>query len=231
MAKIKAGSGISVITPRVGSAMVGYANRSGPSIGVHDDLHSRTVVVDGEDAIWALSAFELCELSARQVALDSITLVKDEDGSLPLSADLSILVVYPRGGAGLGQAVRELAPQAALLEVGETPTSREFATAAVLAASADVVVLGTRDVMDHPGQAKLVESLAREHPVVAVALDSPYDLLSYPEVSTYLATYGRAAVSMEALAQVLFGIVEPTGRLPVELPGLYEVGHNYTLER
>jgi neutral ceramidase len=68
VAKIKAGSGISVITPRVGSAMVGYANRSGPSTGVHDDLHSRALVVEGEDAIWALSANELCELTARQVA-------------------------------------------------------------------------------------------------------------------------------------------------------------------
>jgi beta-N-acetylhexosaminidase len=127
--------------------------------------------------------------------------------------------------------VRELAPQATLLEVGETPTSREFVQAAGLAASADVVLLGTRNVMGHSEQAQLVETLAREHPVVVVALDSPYDLLSYPEVSTYLATYGRAPVSMEALAQVLFGLAEPRGRLPVELPGLYEVGHNCTLER
>lgn len=169
--------------------------------------------------------------AARQVALDSITLVRDEEGSLPLSPDLSTLVVYPRGGAGFGQAVRELAPQATLLEVSETPTSREFAQAAGLAASADVVVAGTRDAMDHPEQGQLVESLAREHPVVAVALGSPYDLLSYPEVSAYLATYGRAPVSMEALAQVLFGLAEPRGRLPVELPGLYDVGHSYTPER
>jgi beta-N-acetylhexosaminidase len=168
--------------------------------------------------------------AAQRVALDSITLVKDENGSLPLSPDLSILVVYPRGGAGLGQAVRELAPQATLLEVGETPTSREFARAAGLATSADVVVLGTRDVMEHPEQGQLVDSLAREHPVVAVGLDSPYDLLSYPEVPTYLASYGRAPVSMQALAQVLFGLAEPRGHLPVQLPGLYEVGHNYTWE-
>jgi len=48
--------------------MVGYTNRSGPSIGVHDDLHSRALVVEGEDAIWALSANELCEITTRQVA-------------------------------------------------------------------------------------------------------------------------------------------------------------------
>ena len=78
-----------------------------------------------------------------------------------------------------------------------------------------------------PEQAQLVEAMRRERPMIAVALDSPYDLLSYPEVSTYLATYGRAPVSMEVLAQVLFGGQVPRGRLPVELPGLYQAGHRW----
>jgi neutral ceramidase len=68
LASITAGFGLSVITPRQGSAMVGYANRMGPSVGVHDDLHSRALVVDGGDTVWALSANELCELTARTVA-------------------------------------------------------------------------------------------------------------------------------------------------------------------
>ena len=70
-----------------------------------------------------------------------------------------------------------------------------------------------------------MDTLQQEHPVIAVALDSPYDLLSYPEVAAYLATYGRAPVSMEALALVLFGLEAPRGRLPVELPSLYPAGH------
>lgn len=169
--------------------------------------------------------------AAQRVALDSITLLRDDEGLLPLSPESSLLVVYPQGGAGLGQAVLEHAPQASILEVSERPTSREFVQATALAGTADLILVGTRDVVDYPEQAALVEALRAEHPVIAVALDSPYDLLSYPEVSTYLATYGRAPVSMQALAQVLFGIEEPRGRLPVELPGLYKVGDSYTLER
>jgi beta-N-acetylhexosaminidase len=109
--------------------------------------------------------------------------------------------------------------------VSERPTSGDFVQATVLSEGADLVVIGTRNVMQWPEQAQLVEAVRRERPVIAVALDSPYDLLSYPEVSTYLATYGRAPVSMAALAQVLFGMEAPRGRLPVELPGLYPAGH------
>jgi beta-N-acetylhexosaminidase len=171
------------------------------------------------------------QAAARQVALDSITLIKDEDALLPLSPESSLLVIYPRSGAALGQAVLQYAPRATLLEVSERPTSREFVQATTQARAAQLVLMGTRDVMDNPEQAALVKTLRVEYPVIAVALDSPYDLLSYPQISTYLATYGRAPVSMEALAHVLFGYAEPRGRLPVALPGLYEVGHHSTLQR
>ncbi|HEM62164.1 MAG TPA: hypothetical protein ENO24_07720 [Chloroflexi bacterium] len=60
--------------------------------------------------------------------------------------------------------------------------------------------------------------MAAQKLTVAVGLDSPYDLLAYPDVPTYLATYGRTPVSMQALAQVIFGLEAPRGRLPVELP-------------
>ncbi len=68
MAELKAGFGISIITPKVGSEMAGYSNRQGPSTGVHDDLHSRALVVEGDDSIWALSANEICFFSEPTVA-------------------------------------------------------------------------------------------------------------------------------------------------------------------
>jgi len=163
--------------------------------------------------------------AAQKVALDSITLVRDESGLLPLSSQESILVIYPRGGAALGEAILEHAPHATLFEVSEIPTVSEVIQATDRARHADAVVVGTRNVLQRPDQAHLVDTLQQQHPVIAVALDAPYDLLSYPEVSAYLATYGRAPVSMEALALVLFGLEAPRGWLPVELPSLYPAGH------
>lgn len=63
MADVKAGFGTSTITPRVGSEMAGYGSREAPSTGVHDELYSRALVVEGDDAIWALSANEICFFS------------------------------------------------------------------------------------------------------------------------------------------------------------------------
>jgi beta-N-acetylhexosaminidase len=163
--------------------------------------------------------------AAQRVALDSITLVKDDGGLLPLSPEVPILVIYPRGAASLGQAISQRAPLATLLEVSEEPTWREVVRAMDLADQAQLVVVGTRNALQHPGQAQLVQTLLPGRELVAVALDLPYDLLSYPEVSTYLATFGRAKVSMEALADVLFGAEAPRGQLPVELAGLYPVGY------
>jgi beta-N-acetylhexosaminidase len=90
--------------------------------------------------------------------------------------------------------------------------------------AASVVIVGTVDARWHPGQVRLVNALA-SRPLVVVALGAPYDLMSFPNVPTYLATYGDVPVSLDALAQVLFGLSKPRGRLPVELPGLYSLGH------
>ncbi|MEA3345818.1 MAG: neutral/alkaline non-lysosomal ceramidase N-terminal domain-containing protein [Chloroflexota bacterium] len=68
MAELKAGFGVSLITPKMGSEMAGYSNREGPSTGVHDDLHSRALVVEGGDCIWALSSNEMCFLTEPIVA-------------------------------------------------------------------------------------------------------------------------------------------------------------------
>lgn len=60
----KIGFGISTITPRVGAELDGYRDRPGPSIGIHDELHSRSLVVEADDGIWALCANELLFVTA-----------------------------------------------------------------------------------------------------------------------------------------------------------------------
>lgn len=163
--------------------------------------------------------------AARQVARDSITLVRDHEHLLPLDSESPILVVYPPGGAGLFQAVQEHAADARSKEVSIRPSASEIDQVLTGVQDTQVAVLGTLDVQKHPEQGRLVEALDGHHRLIAVSLSSPYDLLSYPQVSTYLTAYGQAPVSMQAAARVLFGIETPRGRLPVELPGLYALGH------
>src|SRR5215475_4736318 len=63
MGHIRAGVGRSIITPRVGAALVGYFNRPGPSTGIHDDLNARALVLDDGNTVIALCSVELCWLA------------------------------------------------------------------------------------------------------------------------------------------------------------------------
>ena len=97
----------------------------------------------------------------------------------------------------------------------------------------DQVVVATNKAWTSAGQQKLVKQLvATGKPVVVVAVRDPYDIAYFTDAPTYLATYSTTAISMESLARVLFGEVQPGGKLPVDIPvagdpgtALYPFGH------
>jgi beta-N-acetylhexosaminidase len=109
--------------------------------------------------------------------------------------------------------------------------------------SADLVVVSTMNaasVDPNTGlptasalaQQRLVTALlATGKEVVVSGLRNQYDISSFTEAPTYLATYGYTPASMESLMRVLFGEVNPSGRLPVTIPRadgsgpLYPFGH------
>ncbi|MGN1400676.1 MAG: glycoside hydrolase family 3 protein [Bacillus sp. (in: firmicutes)] len=67
-------------------------------------------------------------------------------------------------------------------------------------------------------------------PVIAVAIQSPYDLLSYSEVNAYIIQYGSDQANFAAVADILFGDLSPQGKLPVAIPDgnggtLFNEGH------
>jgi beta-N-acetylhexosaminidase len=88
---------------------------------------------------------------------------------------------------------------------------------------ADTIVVFTQDALDTPGQAELVKALPPEKTVV-VALRSPYDLLAFPDISTYMALYTPLPDALPVICDVLTGEVEPGGVLPVALEGLHDAG-------
>ena len=62
-------------------------------------------------------------------------------------------------------------------------------------------------------------------PTVVLALQSPYDLLAFPDQPTYVATYGDVPASLHAAAEILFGQLRPTGKLPISLTELLPEGY------
>ncbi len=182
---------------------------------------------------------------ARELARRSITLVRDDDRLLPLrpGAHAHIAVVQsvpfdltPADTSSTVRPTLAAALRRRLADVEEivlpaAPREAELAALPARLAAFDLVIVGTCAAHLRPAQATLAAAaLASGTPTVTVALRTPWDLLAYPSARTHVCSYGILPPSMEALAATLLGEAPFTGRLPVEIAGLYPRGHGLKLE-
>ena len=55
---------------------------------------------------------------------------------------------------------------------------------------------------------------------VVIAMGNPYVVENFPRIQTYICTYSNASSSELSAVKVLFGELQPQGKLPVTLPGI-----------
>lgn len=175
---------------------------------------------------------------AGQVVLDGVTTPPPPGpglfglGSQPLAAEVDLVA---------GQRVDvevEYSSEASFLlhgvEVGHRPPSEGMLARAVAAAGdADVavVVVGTSDTWESEGhdrttlelpgeQAELVRAVCAANPrtVVVVAAGAPVDLSCARDAAAVLLPWLGGEEAAGAVADVLLGVAEPGGRLPVSWP-------------
>jgi beta-N-acetylhexosaminidase len=180
--------------------------------------------------------------TARSITDKTVTLVKNDSGTLPLEGKSGkrVLVVGRwetfAGSSPLNSLAKGMSAQGVATETlvtGDNPNQAKIGEAVSQARNYDLVVVETAYADYWVGQQNLVKALLDTgKPVIVVAMWNPYDIAYFDEADTYLATYGFRSVSMEALARVLFGEVNPTGKLPVSIPAandpdtvLYPYGH------
>jgi neutral ceramidase len=65
---MRVGHAAAAITPPLGASLAGFAARTEPARGVHDDLSVRAIVLDDDRARAALVILDLCEIDAQWVA-------------------------------------------------------------------------------------------------------------------------------------------------------------------
>ncbi|MDX2273125.1 MAG: beta-N-acetylhexosaminidase [Cyanobacteriota bacterium] len=155
---------------------------------------------------------------ARQIAQASITLVRDPQQKLPIQAEKSLLVIWPRSAGNLGSALQAHHPQAQTLPLALNPSQADILQVQQLAATVDQVVVGSLQVARYPQQRQMIQALPPDK-LVVVALGSPYDLNGLPDIDTYLVGYGDGEATVAALAEVLMGKRAASGQLPIELEG------------
>jgi len=168
---------------------------------------------------------------ADEVARASTTLIRNEANLLPADPTQDVLVVGTASSIDLEARLDELGVNATRVVVNVTPTQAQREAAVLAAQNADLVVVTTSNARGIAGQRQLVEELSGTGtPVAAVAIGLPYDAGFVPQADAVLATYSTRPVAMRAVADVLVGVAEPGGRLPVTVHGpagevVYPYGH------
>lgn len=177
--------------------------------------------------------------AAQRIADQSITLVRD-GGQLPMAhgLDESVVVITPEPvnltpadtsanvEIALAEAIRKRRPNTTALQLRRGADDAELRHMLEASRDADVIIVGTINAGDDPAQVALVRALlARGSRPVVISLRTPYDLMEFPGVETYLCAYSIRPVSMEAAARVLFGEILAHGQLPCAIPGLAASGY------
>jgi beta-N-acetylhexosaminidase len=176
----------------------------------------------------------------------STTLVKDEHNSIPIrpadGENLRICIAIPKPKrqalvenpveklstsadpswklnrqTDLAISLSNLCPNAEITEVFmQDPTSIEQCI--LLSSKVHATIVLSENATIDENQAKFIQKVVSEAPnVVLVATRNPYDISVAPAVGTYLCTYGTQSEAMESLAEVLLGLKQATGSLPVSI--------------
>jgi beta-N-acetylhexosaminidase len=178
---------------------------------------------------------------ANQTAEKSITLLRNGDNVLPLTvekANKTLFVVIaadeePIEGIALMPEIARRAPRAKIIRLDPRTIPEEYVAAVKQAADYDAIVLapfvkraalkGTVALPEN--QTNFVrQMLALNKPVAVIAFGSPYLIRQFPEAKNYAATYAIEEVAQTATARVMFGEVPFTGKLPVTVPDIFEIG-------
>jgi beta-N-acetylhexosaminidase len=102
---------------------------------------------------------------------------------------------------------------------GTQPSTAEADAVVGQARGSDAVVMVIGSPRLDRKQRRLAERLAKlATPLVVVAAGLPHDVRWTPGADALLITDSSSRHSMRGLAALLRGAVEPTGRLPVDIP-------------
>jgi beta-N-acetylhexosaminidase len=165
---------------------------------------------------------------ALDLARQSITLLGNT-GVLPLKGKVLAVGVI---GADIGFVAgdSDLGTELAAFRPNTTPRKFAQATDAFIASAvadargADAIVVGVADLGTNEDQRRLVTALAAIKPTVLVSLRAPYDAMYVSGMAAIVCAYGGRVPTLRAIGELLTGARKPVGKLPVVIPGRFDIG-------
>ena len=178
--------------------------------------------------------------TADRAAAASLTLVRDERGVVPHDPGAAILsVTYARpddllAGGTFNTTLRSVAGRLSTARVGPETAWPVYDSLLHAAREADAVIVGAyvppRSGVGSVGVPEAFRTFveAANHiegtGAIVISFGNPYLLSAFPTAGTYLAAWGAWEVSQRAAARAVAGVAPITGRLPVSIPPLHDIG-------
>lgn len=178
----------------------------------------------------------------KRVSEQAITLLRNDNHLLPFSETatkkLAIVAVGVDGGNNtFVEAVKAYRPDADAF-VFSARQSEEQISAMVqrLKKNYEAVIIAVQNYSRRPAndfgitrsQKAFVNQLAEEMPAVTIAFGNPYAIRFFCDAPTVIAAYEDDSLTHKATAQVLFGKMEPKGKLPVTVCNNFQFGAGIT---
>ncbi|HEY9294182.1 MAG TPA: glycoside hydrolase family 3 N-terminal domain-containing protein, partial [Microlunatus sp.] len=154
---------------------------------------------------------------AAEITASTLTLIRDDDQLFPLTrGSVCLLGADPDAVVRLAAALKNDGLEVSELATGQRPDRDMINAARRLSRSASQTVIITSSGWRDRWQRTLVRTVREIAPRVSlVAITEPYDAGLVTGGGTMLLSYSATPAALDAVADVLLGRRQPTGRLPV----------------
>lgn len=185
--------------------------------------------------------------TAGRIARESITLLKNENGLVPVRPAnrprVQVIALSDddtgRTGSSLARAVRDYHPDVGFRVFDRRTSQQDREQMLREARQADLVILGSyirvrtaQDIQLRPEHRRFLSRLRQTGTDTALlAFGNPYVFSDYPDAQIHMTAWSGFRVQVRAAVDALFGGTAIGGRLPIDIPGLYDIGDGIHLEQ
>lgn len=183
---------------------------------------------------------------ANNIARESITLLKNEGDILPIDPTVhkKVLLVsisdddYGNTGGRFARSIRDYHPDVTF-EVHDTRSdTRDETEILKKAREADLIIIGSyislsfRESiqLSRKQSAFLRKLMAINKPNVLVMFGNPYLVTELSDTDAHIMAWANTTLQMENTGPALFGASKISGKLPISIPGMYEVGDGIEMD-
>ncbi len=180
------------------------------------------------------------EAESHRIARESVTILKNEDDILPLRPSVhdKIMVISVaddrsgRTGTNFLRQLRDYHPDVSFHIYDKRTSERDKQEMIDMARKVDLVVISTftylslgQSIHLAPDQLSFLQRVIKmDKPSLLVSFGNPYVLSDLKEADAHVLGWYNSHQQINGVVPALFGASKVSGKLPIEVPGLYEFG-------